>query len=119
MTVPPLHLHRGQPVGGPRTRRVVFGVLAVLFVAVVGIPWLAGFATDWLWFREVHFESVFLTSLAARALLFVGLGAFAFAFLYANLRWARPRPTDVLTSFVHHEGDRTSVDFSSLVPRVI
>src|SRR5689334_251377 len=101
MTVPPLHLHRGQPVGSPQTRRIVVGVLAVFFVALVGVPWLAGFATDWLWFREVHFESVFLTSLAARALLFVGLGVFAFAFLYTNLRLARPRATDVLTSFVN------------------
>jgi uncharacterized protein len=119
MTVPPLHLHRGPPVAGPRTRRVIFGALAVLFVAVVGIPWLASFATDWLWFREVKFESVFLTSLIARALLFLGAGAFAFAFLYANLRQARPRATDVLTSFVNQRGERISVDLSAIVPRLI
>ncbi|HEV8217001.1 MAG TPA: UPF0182 family protein, partial [Gemmatimonadaceae bacterium] len=118
MTVPPLHLHRGQPVAGPRTRRVVFGVLITLFVLVVGIPWLASFATDWLWFREVRFESVFLTSLVARSLLFVGLGAFAFTFLYANLRLARPRATDVLTSFVNQRGERINVDLTPIVPRI-
>ena len=118
MTVPPLHLHRGQPVGSPQTRRIVFGVLAVVFVALVGIPWLAGFATDWLWFREVHFESVFLTSLVARALLFAGLGAFAFVFLYANLRLARPRATDVLTSFVNQKGERISIDLTPVIPRI-
>ena len=90
----------------------------MLFVAVVAIPWLASFATDWLWFREVNFESVFLTSLAARALLFLGVGVFAFAFLYLNLRQARPRATDVLTSFVNQRGERISVDLSSVVPRI-
>jgi len=94
-------------------------VFLVLFVVIVGIPWLASFATDWLWFREVKFESVFLTSLAARALLFLGVGAFAFAFLYGNLRQARPRATDVLTSFVNQRGERISIDLSSIVPRVI
>jgi len=91
----------------------------VLFVAVIVVPWLASFATDWLWFHEVHFESVFLTSLAARALLFAALGAFAFAFLYINFRWARPRATDVLTSFVNQKGERISFDFTSVLPRVI
>jgi len=119
MTVPPLHLHRGPPVAGPRTRRIVFGALALFFVAVVGIPWLASFATDWLWFREVHFESVFLTSLVARVVLFFGAGAFAFVFLYANLRQARPRATDVLTSFVNQRGERVSIDLSSIIPRLI
>ena len=117
MSIPPLHLHRGPPVAGPRTRRIVFGALFVFFVAVVGVPWLAGFATDWLWFREVHFESVFVTSLVARASLFLGLGAFAFAFVFANLRQARPRATDVLTSFVNQRGERISVDLSSVIPR--
>jgi uncharacterized membrane protein (UPF0182 family) len=118
VTVPPLHLHRGPGSPGPRTRRIVFGALAVFFVVAVGIPWLASFATDWLWFREVKFESVFLTSLVARALLFAGAGAFAFAFLYLNLRQARPRATDVLTSFVNQRGERISVDLSAIVPRV-
>ncbi len=118
MTYPPLTVHHGQPVPGPRTRRIVLGAVAVLFVAFVAVPWLASFATDWLWFHEVHFASVFLTSLVAHAALFLGVGAFAFAFLYANLRWARPRATDVLTSFVNQRGERISVDLSSVVPRV-
>ena len=106
-------------MAGPRTRRVVFGALALFFVAVVGIPWLASFATDWLWFREVHFDSVFLTSLVARVALFFGAGVFAFVFLYANLRQARPRATDVLTSFVNQRGERVSIDLSAIIPRLI
>ena len=60
-----------------------------------------------------------MTSLVARALLFVGLGSFAFAFLYVNLKWARPRVTDVLTSFVPREGAGMSVDLTSLVPKLL
>ena len=120
MTHPSLRVHHGgRPAPGPRTRRIVVGVAALAFLALVGVPWLASFATDWLWFREIHFESVFLTSLVARALLFVGLGAFAFAFLYANLRWARPRSRDVLTLVRAPRGRRMRVDLTSLVPKLL
>lgn len=120
MTYPPLAVHRGAPSApGPRTRRILLGVAAAVFIAVVAVPWLASFATDWLWFREIHFESVFLASLAARGLLFAGLGAFAFAFLYVNLRLARPRATDVLTSFVPREGSGMRVDLTSLVRKLL
>jgi uncharacterized membrane protein (UPF0182 family) len=120
MTHPPLALHRGPPSApGPRTRRFLLRLAAAAFIVFVAVPWLASFATDWLWFREIHFESVFLTSLVARGLLFVGVGAFAFAFLYMNFRLARPRVTDVLTSFVQREGGVASVDFTSLVPKLL
>jgi len=118
MTAPPFRLHHGQPVAGRRTRRIVLGALAAFFLVIVVVPWLATFATDWLWFREVGFESVFLKSLVARATLFVGFAAFAFAFLYLNFRWARPRPTDVLTSFVNQKGERISLDLTSVIPRL-
>ncbi|HEX3866256.1 MAG TPA: UPF0182 family protein, partial [Gemmatimonadaceae bacterium] len=88
MTYPRLELGGGQRAPGPRMRRTLLAIAAAMFLVVIGIPWLASFATDWLWFREIHFESVFLTSLAARALLFAAAGVFAFAFSYMNLRWA-------------------------------
>jgi hypothetical protein len=120
MTNPPLRVHHGgRPDRGPQTRRIVAATAAVVFIAVVGVPWLASFATDWLWFREIHFEPVFLTSLVASVLLFTVVGTFAFAFLYANLKWARPRVTDVLTSFVSREGAGMSVDLTSLVPKLL
>ncbi len=54
-----------------RLRWVVLGLAAALIFDVLVAPWLASFATDWLWFREIHFESVFLTSLVAHTVLFV------------------------------------------------
>ena len=49
---------------------------------------LAGLATDWLWFREIHFESVFVTSLGWRVALFAIGALLAFAFVYGNVRLA-------------------------------
>jgi uncharacterized membrane protein (UPF0182 family) len=45
--------------------------------------------TDWLWYREVGHERVFLTELGTRATLFVGVFVLAFAFIAANLRYAQ------------------------------
>lgn len=76
----------------PRSRGlrwVLLGLAAALLFDVLVAPWLTSVATDWLWFREVHFESVFLTSFVAHATLFVVGAVFAFAFLYSNLWWAR------------------------------
>jgi len=90
MTSSPLPFRRRvTPARSPRPRRILLALLAVLFLLVFVVPWLASFATDWLWFNEIHFESVFLRSLAARSLLFALSGFVAFAFIYGNLRWAR------------------------------
>src|SRR5437763_373802 len=75
MTFPTADFRRNSNARlSPRLRRIVLGALAVVFFAVIVVPWLARFATDWLWYKEIHFESVFLTSLIARAPLFVGPG---------------------------------------------
>src|SRR5207248_1206791 len=81
----------------------------------VVLPALAGFATDWLWYDEIRFESVFLTSLVARALLFIVTGLVAFAFLYGNIRWSRQRAGRVPTLYVNRVG-AAPVDLSRVVP---
>ena len=67
MTFPPPRFHRGSNPPGPEPAPHPPRRLALGFIAIVAVPWLASFATDWLWFREIHFESVFLASLVARA----------------------------------------------------
>ena len=66
-----------------------------------GVPALAEFYTDWLWFEDVGYEQVFLKSLGARALLTVLSGVVVFALLGGNLwlalRVLRPRPFMVTT----------------------
>jgi hypothetical protein len=71
------------PTPSPRFRTWALLLLAALAASA---PRTATFYTDWLWFREVGFESVFLRSLGAQATLGALVFALAFAFLFANLR---------------------------------
>jgi uncharacterized protein len=78
-----------------------FPLLLVAGAAVVGLPALAELYTDWLWFAHVGYESVFLKSMSARALLTVVSGLVVFALLSGNLlvalRALRPRAFMVST----------------------
>ena len=38
-------------------------LLVVLAATLVGVPWFATFYTDWLWFGETGYQSVFVTTL--------------------------------------------------------
>lgn len=119
MTFPPQSSRRSSnPALSPQLRRILLGALALAFLAIIVIPWLAGFATDWLWYNEIHFESVFLTSLVARALLFAVTGVVAFAFLYGNVRWTR-RGSVGLPELYMNRGDGVRVDVSHVIPRLM
>ena len=63
---------------------ILLGIL-LLFV----VPSAVEYYTDWLWFREVHFEGVFLRTLNAQTIVFALTFAAIFLFLYLNLRIAR------------------------------
>ena len=66
--------------------RIAFALTALLLF--VALPSLAELYTEWLWFGEVGYQSVFLKGLMTKGL--VGSAGFllAFTFLYANLREA-------------------------------
>jgi len=100
-----------------RLRWVVLGLAAALVFDVLVAPWLASSATDWLWFREVHFESVFVTSLVAHTVLFVVAALVAYGFLYANLSVARRGIVGVPTPFLNRNGE--AIDLTRFVPRVL
>ncbi len=95
----------------------MLGILAAFFFALIFIPWLASFATDWLWFKEIGFESVFATSLIWRIGLFVIGGGFAFAYIYGNVRFARGAGTGFPVLYVNR-GDGVSVDVSRMLTRL-
>ena len=92
-------------------RRLILWILGALAVALIVIPWLASFATDWLWFNEIGFRSVFVTSLVWRVGLFFAGGAFAFAYFYGNVRFARGAGTGFPVLYLNR-GDGVSVDVS-------
>jgi uncharacterized membrane protein (UPF0182 family) len=101
----------------PSFRRIVLGIVAAVFIALIVVPWLAGFFTDWLWFKEIGFQTVFATSLIWRATLFLVGGAFAFAYFYGNVRIARGRGTGFPVLYVNR-GDGVTVDISRMFTKL-
>ncbi|MBI3920038.1 MAG: UPF0182 family protein [Armatimonadetes bacterium] len=73
--------------------------LLLFFVVFLVLPVSLGKAvllyTDWLWFGEVGYKSVFLTILVARVRLFLVFGGAWFAVFYWALRGARKVGTQV------------------------
>jgi uncharacterized membrane protein (UPF0182 family) len=79
-----------------RLRGFLILLAAVLLLAV---PSTTVYYTDWLWFKELGYQGVFLRTLNAQALIFTVTFAVAFLFLFFNLKLARKalsRPQFVL-----------------------
>ena len=94
-----------------------FPILLAVVLLFTAVPALAGFYTNWLWFREVGYEAVYLRALSAQASVGIGVGVVVFALLAGNLvlalRSLRPRPFLVSTP----NGPQTvMVDPSSMRP---
>jgi hypothetical protein len=73
-------------------KRPVALVLVLVILALVvlaGGPAMAEFLTDWYWFRQLGYQSVFSTRFATKLGLGLGVGLAGFLFLYANLRLAQ------------------------------
>lgn len=98
-------------------RRIVLTILALAFVALILLPWLASFATDWLWFNEIGFRPVFITSLVWRVALFFIGGAFAFAYFYGNVKIARGGKVAFPVLYVNR-GDGVTIDVSRMFTRL-
>jgi uncharacterized membrane protein (UPF0182 family) len=101
----------------PSVRKVVLVAVAVVFFAFVVLPWFGGFATDWLWFREVHYEPVFFTSLLWKTALFLTGAGVAFGLIYGNVRIASANLSGFPALFVDRGGG-VRVDISRFVPRL-
>jgi uncharacterized membrane protein (UPF0182 family) len=73
----------------PRSGRGVPRTLLIIFrVVVIVVPLAATRLTDWLWFRDLGFERVFLTKIAAQWAYAIGAGLVSFALLYLSARMA-------------------------------
>ncbi|MFI9327374.1 UPF0182 family protein [Kitasatospora sp. NPDC052868] len=80
----------GPPSRRARVALLTLGVLAVLFLLFV---MFAGFWTDWLWFKSVHYSSVFTTQLWTKVGLFAVFGLLMAVITGANIWLAhRLRP---------------------------
>ncbi len=99
-------------------RRLIIILAAVVFVALFFVPWLASFATDWLWFRQVGFTPVYLTSLVWRVVLFVIGGVVAYAILGGNVRLATGHSTKSPALYIHRV-NQPPLDVTRIVPRML
>ena len=77
--------------------RAIFALAALLLF--VTVPSVARFYTEWLWFTEIGYRSIFLKSFTVKGLLGVGVFAVAFCALFANLRLATRRQNGPLQIF--------------------
>lgn len=75
--------------------RIVSWVFGIVLAGVLVLKALAIW-TDYLWFQSLEQAPVFTTMLGTRVVLGLVVGALFFAWLYANLRYARkPLPDDI------------------------
>ncbi len=65
------------------------GLFLLAAVLLFVVPSAVGYYTDWLWFREVGYQGVFLRTLNAQSAVFLGTFLLVGVFLYVNLRFAR------------------------------
>jgi uncharacterized membrane protein (UPF0182 family) len=101
----------------------VSGRATALVLLAVGL--LAGleavpFYTDWLWFQEVGYSDVFLTTMSLRGGLFLAVGLLTFLFLWVNLRVAAAsRPPDVFWELEEPLGLPSRVILEPLLRRAL
>ncbi len=83
-----------------RSRGLTWLIPVLATVVLLGTAGqIVGFYTDWLWFREVQFTSVFLTVLRTQILLGLITGVAFFVILYGNLTLAwRLAPPETLVA---------------------
>ena len=79
-------------------------LLVVLFLAFFVLPSTTTFLVDWLWFEEVGYWPVFATAITTRSAIGVGVFAFTFLWLAANLRHALNAASGAPSSFTTREG---------------
>ena len=85
-----------------RTSRIVVLILAAM--VFFGGPSIVGFATDWLWFGELGYQQVFLTTLRAQGTLFTIAFVIAAVWLTVNLRIALASVGELRPVFTTRDG---------------
>jgi len=98
-------------------RRVVLWLVVGLGLLIFFISPLVGLLAEWTWFSALGYQRVFATRLVASFTLGVLAGGVAFAFLYANLRFAQrgivPNPV-----VMQANAQTPAVDVTRLVRRL-
>src|SRR5215475_12482056 len=104
----------------PRRFRYQLLLLTVIPLAVV-LPMGAGLYTDWLWFQQLGYQTVFTTTLGAKALLGAAVGLITAALIYLNFKLAlrlSPQTAGGARRFMLEGQEIPVPDFSALAPRL-
>jgi uncharacterized protein len=96
-------------------------VIAVAVGTLIAWPAWASFYTDWLWFRDLGYQTVFATTLAAKVALGLTAGLLAASFALLNFNWALRQGPELphIERFFTVEGQSVPVpNFARLVGRL-
>ncbi|MGH9849736.1 MAG: UPF0182 family protein, partial [Blastocatellia bacterium] len=114
-----LRAEKRQVIRSRRSR--LWLILALLAVVVIAWPAWAGIYTNWLWFDQLGYQTVFKTTLLTKALLGFAVGLITAAVVWLNFRLAlRISPGGVQSArYFVVEGEQVQApDFSELVKRL-
>lgn len=105
---------------GPRRFRLRLLLLAVVPLVIV-LPMMAGVYTNWLWFQQLGYQTVFTTTLGAKAWLSAAVGLITAVIIWLNFKLAlrlSPETSGVARRFVIEGQEIPAPDFSALAPRL-
>jgi uncharacterized protein len=104
-----------------RRRRWLLIIAAVAFMTIIAWPAWAHFYTDWLWFQDLGYQTVFSTMLVTKIALGLTVGLLATAFTWLNFRLAlrqSPEPPHLERLFTIEEQSVHLPDFARLAGRL-
>jgi uncharacterized protein len=104
----------------PRWFRYRLLLLAVVPLAVL-LPAGAGLYTNWLWFQQLGYQTVFTTTLGAKAWLGAAVGLITAALIWLNFKLAlrlSPETANVGRHFMIEGQEIPTPDFSALAPKL-
>src|SRR5215475_4485752 len=107
-------------VGRPRRSR--FRLLLVAAAAlIITLPMGAGLYTNWLWFQQLGYQTVFTTTYFTKAALGAVVGLITTAVIWLNFKLAlrlSPETSHVARHFVIEGQEIPAPNFSALAPRL-
>ncbi|MCA9955082.1 MAG: UPF0182 family protein [Anaerolineales bacterium] len=83
----------------PRRSNRTLWIVGILFLLFISINWIVGVYTDWLWFNELNYQSVWLTTWSYKFLSFVAFFIIALLILWGNWHLARQRASKATPPF--------------------
>lgn len=83
----------------PRRSNRTWWIVGILFLLFISINWIVGVYTDWLWFNELNYQSVWLTRYSYQFFSFVAFFLIALLVLWGNWHLARQRASKATPPF--------------------